>query len=352
MSNTQVAATAAKETVSKLKTIEALMNSITKEHGEGSVFYSAVDSKKQMAVVSSGSLFLNGILQVGGFPLGRAVEIIGQESSGKTTLALHAIAEAQKQGLVCAFIDVEHALDPSYAAKLGVDMKALIISQPDHGEQALDIFRQMSQSGVVNVIVVDSLAALVPKAELEGTMEKNAIGTQAKLMSHFFRVGIAEMSKNNVLGIFINQLRMKIGVMFGSPITTPAGEAMKYYATIRLSVYPSKKFEHEGKVIGYNMLVTAIKNKVGIPFKKCSIPILYGKGVDKIGETYVLARASGVLEGGAGSHSYKGEKLASKKDDMITLMRTDAKLVEKLRADVDKKLKEGFDFNADPEDSE
>ena len=284
----------------KLKKLRATLDTINKDNGENTVMVLAEKTSPNIDVISTGSIGLDIALGVGGLPRGRVVEIFGPESSGKTTLAIHIIAEAQKKGGICAFIDAEHAFDSEYAQNLGVDMESLVVNQPDHGEQGLEIAEKLISSGNIDVCVIDSVAALTPLKEIEGDMSDSSMGLHARLMSKALRKLTSTTQKNNVLLIFINQLRDKIGVMFGSPETTTGGNALKFYASVRLDVRRSLTADNsvmEGKEkIGNLTTIKAIKNKVAPPFKKAEINIIYGKGFDKIGEAVQIASELGVIK--------------------------------------------------------
>jgi recombination protein RecA len=316
------------------KKMQELVGLLRKEHGEGAVFHGDMPVK-DIETLPSGSLTLDLCMGVGGYPYGRIVEIMGPEASGKTTLTLHLIASAQKEGKNCAFVDAEHALDTKYAKQIGIDVDSLIISQPDSGEQALDIVKTMAASGAIDVIVVDSVAALVPKAELEGDFDKAHMGNHARLMSKAMRMLTHEVSKNNVLVVFINQYRNKIGVMYGDPRTTTGGDALKYYASMRLAVRPGEKFKEGDRVFGAEIIVKMSKNKMAPPFTECAVPLIYGQGIDQVGDIYTMAKELEVLQV-RGAHHYlvnkEGveEKLASKKEEMIELLRKDHKLLNEL----------------------
>ena len=305
-----------KETVDKTKALEAALGQIERAFGRGSVMKLGARSPATDAdVVSTGSLGLDIALGIGGLPRGRVVEIYGPESSGKTTLALHVVAEAQKLGGTCAFVDAEHALDPTYARKLGVDVDELLISQPDAGEQALEIADTLVRSGAIDVLVIDSVAALVPRAELEGEMGDSLPGLQARLMSQALRKLTASISKSNTLVIFINQIRMKIGVMFGNPETTTGGNALKFYASVRLDIRRIGALKDRDEVVGNSTRVKVVKNKVAPPFKVVEFDIMYGEGVSKTGELIDLGEKAGVVEKSGSWYSYDGQRIGQGREN-------------------------------------
>src|ERR1700756_713769 len=293
----------------KLKALKLTMDKIDKDFGKGSVMMMNEKSQDPMEVISTGSIGLDMALGVGGLPKGRIVEIYGPESSGKTTVATHIIAEAQKKGGMCAIIDAEHAFDSAYAQKLGVDIDNLLISQPDYGEQALEIADRLILSGALDVVVIDSVAALVPKGELEGEMGDSKMGLQARLMSQALRKLTATISKTNTICIFINQLREKIGVMFGNPETTTGGNALKFYSSVRLDIRRKKAIKRGDETIGSECKVKVVKNKLAPPFREADFEILYGSGVNKLGELVDTAEKLGVMEKAGTWYSYEGAKL-------------------------------------------
>ena len=294
----------------KLKALQMAMEKIEKNYGKGSIMKMGDDKVEDVPVISTGSVGLNIALGVGGYPRGRIIEIYGPESSGKTTLAIHAIAEAQKHGGIAAFIDAEHAFDRFYAEKLGVDVENLWISQPDSGEQALEIADQLIRSSAIDIVVIDSVAALTPKAELEGDMGDNKVGLQARLMSQALRKLTATISKTNTTCIFINQLREKIGVMFGNPETTTGGNALKFYASVRLDIRRIGQIKDGEEVIGSQTRVKVVKNKVAPPFRKAEIDIMYGEGVSRVGELVDIASEMGILKKSGSWYSYNETRLA------------------------------------------
>ncbi len=321
----------------KDKALEAALSQIERAFGKGSIMRLGQDTKIDIEAISTGSLGLDIALGIGGLPKGRIVEIYGPESSGKTTLALSVIAQAQKKGGTCAFIDAEHALDPSYAKKIGVDINNLLISQPDAGEQALEIADTLVRSGAIDVLVVDSVAALVPKAELEGEMGDSHMGLQARLMSQALRKLTATVSRSNTLIIFINQIRMKIGVMFGNPETTTGGNALKFYASIRMDIRRIGAIKDKDDVVGSQTRVKIVKNKVAPPFKTVDFDIMYGEGISKVGELIDLGVKAGIVEKAGAWFSYNGEKLGQGRENAKQVLRDNLALADeierKIRAD-------------------
>jgi recombination protein RecA len=298
----------------KQKALAAALSQIDKAFGKGSVMRLGEKPAMEIEAISTGSLGLDIALGIGGLPKGRIVEIYGPESSGKTTLALHCIAEAQKSGGVCAFVDAEHAMDPVYARKLGVDLDDLLISQPDTGEQALEITDTLVRSGAIDVLVVDSVAALTPRAEIEGEMGDSLPGLQARLMSQALRKLTASISKSNTLVIFINQIRMKIGVMYGNPETTTGGNALKFYASVRLDIRRTGSIKERDEVIGSETRVKVVKNKVAPPFKQVQFDIIYGEGISKTGELIELGVKAGVVDKSGAWYAYGGQKIGQGKE--------------------------------------
>lgn len=300
----------------KNKALEAALSQIDRAFGKGSIMkLGKSDQVVEIESIPSGSLGLDIALGIGGLPRGRVVEIYGPESSGKTTLALHVIAEAQKTGGICAFVDAEHALDPIYARKLGVDLNELLISQPDTGEQALEITDTLVRSGAVDVLIIDSVAALTPRAELEGEMGASLPGLQARLMSQALRKLTASISKSNTMVIFINQIRMKIGVMFGSPETTTGGNALKFYASVRLDIRRIGQIKDRDEVVGNQTRVKVVKNKVAPPFKQVEFDIIYGKGISKTGELVDLGVKAGIVEKSGAWYSYNSERMGQGREN-------------------------------------
>ncbi len=317
----------------KTKALSAALSQIERQFGKGSVMkLGKNDRSMDIETISSGSLGLDIALGVGGLPKGRIVEIYGPESSGKTTLALHCAAEAQKKGGICAFIDAEHALDPVYARKLGVNVDELLISQPDHGEQALEIADTLVRSGAVDVLIVDSVAALVPRAELEGEMGDALPGLQARLMSQALRKLTASINKSNTMVIFINQIRMKIGVMYGSPETTTGGNALKFYASVRLDIRRIGAIKERDEVIGNSTRVKVVKNKLAPPFKQVEFDIMYGEGVSKMGEILDLGVKAGIVEKSGAWFSYDSQRLGQGRENAKTFLRANPDMTTKIEA--------------------
>jgi len=317
-------------TEEKQKALNAALAKIEKDFGKGSIMKLDAEKIEPIEVVSTGSLSLDIALGVGGLPRGRIIEIYGPESSGKTTLTLHAIANAQKAGGVCAFIDAEHALDIGYAAKLGVDIPNLIVSQPDTGEQALDIVDSLVNSGAVDFIVVDSVAALTPKAEIEGDMGDSHMGLQARLMSQALRKLTGTVKKTNCTIIFINQIRMKIGVMFGSPETTTGGNALKFYASVRLDIRRTGSIKKGDEAIGNETKVKVVKNKVAPPFKEVNFDIMFGEGISKLGEVIDLGVEKKIVDKSGAWYSYQGEKLGQGRENTKDFLRDNPHIADEI----------------------
>jgi recombination protein RecA len=331
------------KTGEKDKTLEQVLLDIEKQFGKGAIMKLGEGGLKDIDVVSSGSLALDIALGVGGYPKGRIIEIYGPESSGKTTFALHAIAEVQKTGGKAAFIDAEHALDPVYAKKLGVNINDLLLSQPDTGEQALEICEALVRSEAMSIIVIDSVAALVPQAEIEGEMGDSHVGLQARLMSQALRKLSGAINKTNTICIFINQLREKVGVMFGNPETTPGGRALKFYSSIRLDVRRAEQIKQGTDVIGNKTVVKVVKNKVAPPFKTAEVDIMYGEGVSKEGEIVDIASNLGIIDKSGAWFSYNGEKIGQGKENVKLLLKENKALFEEINS----KVREHYNFNKD-----
>ena len=312
------------------KTLEQVLADIEKQFGKGSVMKLGEEQHNEIDVVSSGSLTLDIALGVGGYPKGRIIEIYGPESSGKTTFALQAIAEVQKKGGRAAFIDAEHALDPIYAKNLGVDINELLLSQPDTGEQALEIGDALVRSDAISIVVIDSVAALVPQAEIEGEMGDSHVGLQARLMSQALRKLSGTINKTNTIAIFINQLREKVGVMFGNPETTPGGRALKFYSTIRLDVRRGEQIKNGDNVIGNKTTVKVVKNKVEPPFKSAAVEIMYGQGVSREAEVLDLAAEIGIVDKSGAWYAYKGEKIGQGKENAKAFLKNNPEIKEEI----------------------
>ncbi len=322
----------------KKKSLSSTLGQIEKQFGKGAVMRLGDVQVVDVETVSTGSLSLDIALGVGGLPLGRIVEIYGPESSGKTTLALHVVSQIQKRGGTAAFIDAEHALDRSYAEKLGVDISELLLSQPSNGEEALEITDMLVRSGAIDLVVIDSVAALTPKAEIEGDMGDSHMGLQARLMSQALRKLTANIKRSNTLVVFINQIRMKIGVMFGSPETTTGGNALKFYASVRLDIRRIGAIKRGDEVIGNETKVKVVKNKVAPPFKEVTFDILYGEGVSREGEIIELGTKNGVIEKSGAWYSYRGERLGQGKDNVRNLLREKTEIAQAIEQQVREKL--------------
>ena len=322
----------------KDKTLDQVLADIEKQFGKGAIMKLGERGVKNIDVVSSGSLLLDQALGVGGFPKGRIIEIFGPESSGKTTIALHAIAEVQKLGGRAAFIDAEHALDPVYARKLGVDIDELLLSQPDTGEQALEIVAALVRSEAMSIIVIDSVAALVPQAEIVGEMGDSHVGLQARLMSQALRKLSGIINKTNTICIFINQLREKVGVMFGNPETTPGGRALKFYSTVRLDVRRGEQIKVGGDVLGNKTNIKVVKNKVAPPFRTAEVEIMYGEGISKVGEIIDLASNLGIIDKSGAWFSYKGEKIGQGKENVKLVLKNNPAMYKEIEDKVRKSL--------------
>ena len=328
------------ENVEKFKALKLTMDKIDKDFGKGSVMMMNEKAVTEVEVISTGSIGLDVALGIGGLPKGRVIEIYGPESSGKTTLAIHVIAEAQKKGGMCAFIDAEHAFDSIYAQKLGVDIDNLLISQPDYGEQALEIADRLILSGALDVVVIDSVAALVPKSELEGEMGDSKMGLQARLMSQALRKLTATIHKTNTVCIFINQLREKIGVMFGNPETTTGGNALKFYSSVRLDIRRMAQIKDGDDIIGNHIKVKVVKNKVAPPFRLAEFDIVYGEGISKVGEIVDMGVELGIVQKSGSWFSYNGDKLGQGREAVKQLILDNPAMGEELETKIREKIKE------------
>ena len=324
----------------KLKALKLTMDKIEKDYGKGSVMLMNEKSEVLQEVISTGSIGLDVALGIGGLPRGRVVEIYGPESSGKTTVATHVIAEAQKKGGMCAIIDAEHAFDSSYAKKLGVDVDNLLISQPDYGEQALEIADRLILSGALDVVVIDSVAALVPKSELEGEMGDSKMGLHARLMSQALRKLTATIAKTNTICIFINQLREQIGVMFGNPETTTGGNALKFYASVRLDIRRTQQVKDGDEAIGNHVKVKVVKNKVAPPFRSAEFDIIFGEGISKTGEIIDMGTELGIIQKSGSWYSYNNDKLGQGRDAVKQLMVDNPELAKEIEVKIREKIKE------------
>ncbi len=322
------------------KAIDTVIKNMEKSFGKGAVMKLGEDTSRNVSTTGSGSITLDRALGVGGYPKGRIVEIYGPESSGKTTVALHAIAEVQRNGGIAAFIDAEHALDPVYAKNLGVDIENLYLSQPDHGEQGLEITEAFVRSGAVDIVVVDSVAALTPKAEIEGEMGDTHVGLQARLMSQALRKLSAAISKSNTTVLFINQIREKVGVMFGNPEITPGGRALKFYSSVRLEVRRSENLKLGQDIVGNRTKIKVVKNKVAPPFKVAEVDIMYGQGISKTGETIDLGAEMDIIQKSGAWYSYNGERLGQGKENVKEYLSNNPKLYE----EIDGLLREALGF--------
>ena len=327
--------------IDKDKALDDVLASLEKQFGKGAVMLLGDNHHAEVEVSSSGSLSLDLALGVGGYPKGRIIEIYGPESSGKTTFALHAIAEVQKNGGRAAFIDAEHALDPVYAKNLGVNINELLLSQPDTGEQALEICEALVRSNAINIVVIDSVAALVPQAEIDGEMGDSHVGLQARLMSQALRKLGGTINKTKTIAIFINQLREKVGIMFGNPETTPGGRALKFYSSVRLDVRRSEAIKVGDAIIGNKTTIKVVKNKVAPPFKVATVDIMYGEGVSKEGEIIDLGTDAGILEKTGAWYSYNGEKLGQGKENVKLLLKENTKL----RDEIENKIREYYNID-------
>jgi recombination protein RecA len=324
----------------KLKALKLTMDKIDKDFGKGSVMMMNERSQEPMDVVSTGSIGLDAALGIGGLPRGRVIEIYGPESSGKTTIATHVIAEAQKKGGMCAIIDAEHAFDSAYAQKLGVDIDNLLISQPDYGEQGLEIADRLILSGALDVVVIDSVAALVPKGELEGEMGDSKMGLQARLMSQALRKLTATISKTNTICIFINQLREKIGVMFGNPETTTGGNALKFYASVRLDIRRMSQIKDGEEAVGNRVKVKVVKNKVAPPVRNAEFDIIFGEGISKVGEILDMGVEMGIVQKSGSWFSYNNDKLGQGREAVKGLLQDNPQLADELEAKIREKIRD------------
>ena len=324
----------------KLKALKLTIDKIDKDFGKGSVMMMNEKAEKLMEVISTGSIGLDVALGIGGLPRGRVVEVYGPESSGKTTIAIHVIAEAQKNGGICAIIDAEHAFDSAYAQKLGVDIDNLLISQPDYGEQALEIADRLILSGALDVVVIDSVAALVPKGELEGEMGDSKMGLQARLMSQALRKLTATISKTNTVCIFINQLREKIGIMFGNPETTTGGNALKFYASVRLDIRRISQIKDGDEAIGNHVKVKVVKNKVAPPFRSAEFDIIFGEGISKLGEIIDMGVELSIIQKSGSWFSYDSNKLGQGRDTVKDLLRDNPELANEIEKKIRAKINE------------
>lgn len=322
------------------KNLNQVLKDIEKQFGKGSVMKLGDNEQQEIDVIPSGSISLDIALGIGGYPKGRIVEIYGPESSGKTTFALHAIAEAQKLGGTVAFIDAEHSLDPQYASKLGVNINELLLSQPDNGEQALEICEALVRSGAISTIVIDSVAALVPKAEIEGEMGDSHMGLQARLMSQALRKLSGIINKTNTTAIFINQLREKVGVIFGNPEVTPGGRALKFYSSVRLEIRRAEQIKQGADIIGNKTNIKVVKNKMAPPFKSCSVDIMYGLGVSSEGELVDLASDANIIEKSGAWYAYKGDKLGQGKENVKELLKSNPEL----KKEIEQKVREHYNI--------
>ncbi|MBK1635686.1 recombinase RecA [Rhodovulum adriaticum] len=333
----------------KQKALDSALAQIERQFGKGSIMKLGADNPvAEIEATSTGSLGLDIALGIGGLPKGRIIEIYGPESSGKTTLTLHCVAEEQKKGGVCAFVDAEHALDPQYARKLGVDLDELLISQPDTGEQALEITDTLVRSGAVSMVVVDSVAALTPKSELEGDMGDSSVGVQARLMSQAMRKLTGSISRSNCMVIFINQIRMKIGVMFGSPETTTGGNALKFYSSVRLDIRRIGAIKDRDEVVGNATRVKVVKNKVAPPFKQVEFDIMYGEGISKTGELIDLGVKAGVVDKSGAWYSYGDERIGQGRENAKTFLRENPDIAHAIEDKI--RAAHGLDFGSGPDD--
>jgi recombination protein RecA len=331
--------------------LEMALKQIEKQFGKGSIMKLGEQTDRRISTISSGSLALDVALGVGGYPRGRVIEIYGPESSGKTTVSLHAIAEVQANGGTAAFIDAEHALDPDYAEKLGVNIDELLLSQPDTGEQALEIAEALVRSGAVDIIVIDSVAALVPKAEIEGEMGDSHMGLQARMMSQALRKLSGAINKSNTIAVFINQVREKIGVMFGNPETTPGGRALKFYSTVRLEVRRAEQLKQGSDIVGNKTKIKVVKNKVAPPFKQAEVDIMYGEGISREGEIIDMGSELDIVEKSGSWYSYNGERLGQGRENAKLFLKEN----KTIKLEIAQKIRNHYNLDGEhklPEDSE
>lgn len=351
MATAELLKMADKKTSDKQKALDSALAQIERQFGKGSIMTLGGDNKMaDIEATSTGSLGLDIALGIGGLPKGRVIEIYGPESSGKTTLTLHAIAEEQKKGGVCAFVDAEHALDPQYAKKLGVNLDELLISQPDTGEQALEIVDTLVRSGAVSMVIVDSVAALTPKSELEGDMGDSSVGVHARLMSQAMRKLTGSINRSGCMVIFINQIRMKIGVMFGSPETTTGGNALKFYASVRLDIRRIGALKDRDEVVGNATRVKVVKNKVAPPFKQVEFDIMYGEGISKTGELLDLGVKAGIVEKSGAWFSYGDERIGQGRENSKTFLKENPQIANEIEDKI--RAAHGLDFEMDGNDSD
>lgn len=340
----------------KKKALATSISGIEKKFGKGAIMKLGTNAQMKVSAIPTGSLTLDLALGIGGVPRGRIIEIFGPESSGKTTVALHMVAEAQKLGGVAAFIDAEHALDPIYARNLGVDIDSLLVSQPDSGEQALDITEALLRSGAIDIVVIDSVAALVPQAEIDGEMGASHVGLQARLMSQALRKLSGTVSKTNSIVVFINQLREKVGVMYGNPETTPGGRALKFYSSVRIDVRKTEQLKNSGEMVGNKTRCKVVKNKVAPPFKQAEFEIIYGKGISKSGEILDIGTDLDIIEKSGSFFSYNGERLAQGRDNARKYLEDHPELMkeieDKIKAKADDVEIETGTFDLDDDDSD
>ena len=325
------------------KALEVALGQIEKNFGKGSIMRLGQNTHLNIEAIPTGAMSLDIALGIGGVPRGRIVEIYGPESSGKTTVALHMIAEAQKMGGIAAFIDAEHALDPVYAKKLGVNLDDLLVSQPDTGEQALEITEELVRSGAIDIVVVDSVAALVPKAEIDGDMGDTHVALQARLMSQALRKLAGVLNKSNTVAVFINQLREKVGIMFGNPETTPGGRALKFYASVRMEIRRSEQIKDNGEIIGNRVKVKVVKNKVAPPFRECEFDIMYGEGISKAGNILDIAVNMDIIEKAGAWFSYDGNRIAQGRDNAKKYLENNPEILEEVEQKIRANMSDAFD---------